>query len=148
MNCSYCERPILNKGSLRAHEMVCKSNPNRKKHYRSPKSGAQPGSTPWNKGLPNPRKGCWKYSFEEVFIENSPQDRSLIRKRVINDKLLEYKCACCGMEPVWQGKPLPLVLDHINGVNNDNRLENLRFVCSNCDSQLPTYKSKNRTRKN
>jgi len=39
---------------------------------------------------------------------------------------------------------MPLILDHINGVNNDNRLENLRFVCSNCDSQLDTYKSRNR----
>jgi len=41
------------------------------------------------------------------------------------------------------GKPMPLILDHINGINNDNRIENLRFVCSNCDTQLPTYKSKN-----
>jgi hypothetical protein len=36
-----------------------------------------------------------------------------------------------------------LILDHINGYNNDNRIENLRFVCSNCDSQLDTYKSRN-----
>lgn len=50
-----------------------------------------------------------------------------------------------GLGSEWQGKPMPLILDHINGINNDNRLENLRFVCSNCDSQLPTYKSKNRT---
>lgn len=40
------------------------------------------------------------------------------------------------------GKPLVLILDHKNGVNNDNRLENLRFVCSNCDSQLETYKNR------
>lgn len=39
---------------------------------------------------------------------------------------------------------MPLILDHVNGINNDNRIENLRFVCSNCDSQLHTYKSKNR----
>ena len=44
----------------------------------------------------------------------------------------------------WCGKPMPLILDHINGINNDNRLENLRFVCSNCDSQLDTYKSRNK----
>jgi len=53
-------------------------------------------------------------------------------------------CECCKIGPEWMGKPMPLILDHINGVNNDNRLENLRFVCSNCDTQLETYKSKNR----
>ena len=39
---------------------------------------------------------------------------------------------------------MDLVLDHINGVNNDNRLENLRFLCNNCDSQLPTFKARNK----
>ena len=39
---------------------------------------------------------------------------------------------------------IPLVLDHINGRANDDRLENLRLVCCNCDAQLPTYKSKNK----
>ena len=37
---------------------------------------------------------------------------------------------------------MPLILDHINGINNDNRIENLRFLCSNCDSIQSTYKSK------
>ena len=61
----------------------------------------------------------------------------------LKENLINYECACCGIGPIWQNKPMPLILDHINGVNNDNRLENLRFVCSNCDSQLSTYKSKN-----
>jgi single-stranded DNA-specific DHH superfamily exonuclease len=42
---------------------------------------------------------------------------------------------------------MPLILDHINGINDDNRLENLRFLCSNCDSIQDTYKSKNRKNK-
>jgi hypothetical protein len=41
------------------------------------------------------------------------------------------------------GKTMPLILDHVNGVNNDNRLENLRFLCSNCDSIQDTYKNRN-----
>ena len=57
--------------------------------------------------------------------------------------LIPYYCSVCKIEPMWQSKSLTLVLDHINGSNNDNRLENLRFVCPNCDSQLPTFKSKN-----
>lgn len=44
----------------------------------------------------------------------------------------------------WMNKPIPLVLDHINGDGLDDRLENLRLVCCNCDAQLPTYKSKNK----
>ena len=81
---------------------------------------------------------------EEVFVENSSYARCGLKKRIINQNLLLKQCAICGIPPEWQGKPMSLVLDHINGVNNDNRLENLRFVCHNCDSQLPTYKSRNR----
>ena len=91
----------------------------------------------------NKRRGN-TFSNEEVFIEQSTYPRHAVKGRVIKQKLLEYKCQCCGIGPEWLGKPMPLILDHINGVNNDNRLTNLRFVCSNCDSQLPTYKSKNR----
>jgi 5-methylcytosine-specific restriction endonuclease McrA len=42
------------------------------------------------------------------------------------------------------GKIMPLILDHINGISNDNRIENLRFLCSNCDSIQDTYKGRNR----
>ena len=84
---------------------------------------------------------------EEVFVENSTYARHRLKARIIKQQMLPYECAVCGMPPVWNNQPMSLVLDHINGVNNDNRLENLRFVCHNCDSQLPTYKSRNITRK-
>ena len=54
-----------------------------------------------------------------------------------------YKCSICGLEPFWNGKELTLTLDHINGINNDDRLENLRWVCPNCDRQLSTFSGKN-----
>lgn len=53
------------------------------------------------------------------------------------------KCELCGITE-WQGKPLVVIIDHISGNSDDNRLENLRLVCSNCDANLPTYKSKNK----
>lgn len=52
-------------------------------------------------------------------------------------------CWICDIKE-WKGKPLPFILDHKNGNYKDNRVENLRLVCSNCDSQLSTYKSKNK----
>ncbi|RDH78773.1 HNH endonuclease [Mycolicibacterium moriokaense] len=53
-------------------------------------------------------------------------------------------CAICGEAAMWKGLPLALVLDHIDGDPTNNRRENLRLVCPNCDSQLPTYKARNR----
>jgi hypothetical protein len=51
-------------------------------------------------------------------------------------------CSICNKD-TWMDKPMPLVLDHIDGNPMDHRRENLRMVCGNCDMQLPTYKAKN-----
>lgn len=60
------------------------------------------------------------------------------------------KCDICGCNPIWNDKELVFVLDHIDGDASNNRRENLRLVCPNCDSQLDTFKSKNKksTRRN
>lgn len=56
----------------------------------------------------------------------------------------DYKCEICGLDNEWNSKPLNFILDHIDGDASNNRRENLRLVCHNCDSQLDTYKSKNK----
>lgn len=82
-------------------------------------------------------------SIEEVFIENGSSQTSVVRRKVIKHNLLEYKCAECNIS-TWREKDLALHLDHINGINNDHRLENLRFLCPNCHSQTETYCGKNK----
>ena len=82
-----------------------------------------------------------KVKTEDLF-NNKKHPRVVIRKRIIKENLIPYKCAICGIDS-WNGKRLSLELDHINGINNDNRLENLRFLCPNCHSQTSTYGSKN-----
>ena len=54
------------------------------------------------------------------------------------------RCAICDLPDEWNGADLALVLDHVDGDSANNARENLRLICPNCDSQLPTYKSKNK----
>lgn len=83
------------------------------------------------------------YSLDEILVKDSTYANiSSLKRRLLKENRLEYKCACCGISE-WQGKPLTLQLDHINGINNDHRIENLRFLCPNCHSQTETYAGKN-----
>lgn len=89
-----------------------------------------------------------RYTDEEIFVENAPFDvrgthGPTLRKRFIAKGHPEI-CANCHTTATWQGKPLKLQLDHINGNNRDNREENLRFLCPNCHSQTHTYAGRNK----
>ena len=84
-----------------------------------------------------------KRSVENIFIENSTADQKTLRSWYKKGEYTKYKCSICGQEPFWNGQELSLILDHINGHNKDDRLENLRWVCPNCNQQLPTTNGKN-----
>lgn len=75
---------------------------------------------------------------DNIFIKNSTASQHTLRKYYLKGNYTDYVCSVCGQPPIWQGKELTLILDHINGINNDDRLENLRWVCPNCDMQLET----------
>lgn len=88
-----------------------------------------------------------KRTAENIFIENSTAVQSTLRRYYKNGNYTEYKCAICGQKPFWNGQTLTLILDHINGKNHDDRLENLRWVCPNCNQQLDTTGGKNQNHK-
>lgn len=79
-----------------------------------------------------------KRCIENIFIENSDCTQAVLRRHYILIANSEYVCSICGQEPYWHGKELTLILDHINGNNKDDRFENLRWVCPNCNQQLET----------
>ena len=82
---------------------------------------------------------------EEIFVEDSPVHQTTLRRRYLSGEYTPYICSICGQEPVWQGKELTLILDHINGHNHDDRLENLRWICPNCNQQLDTFSGRNKS---
>lgn len=80
---------------------------------------------------------------DEVLTADSKYSRKTAKRCILRNKIIEYKCVICGQPPEWNGKKLTLTLDHINGINNDHRISNLRFLCPNCNSQTDTFGSRN-----
>lgn len=83
-----------------------------------------------------------KYTDDDIFVEDSTySNRTSIKKRLRTHR--EFYCDSCGLDEVWNGKPIVLQLEHINGIHNDNRFENLSLLCPNCHSQTSTFAGRN-----
>jgi len=84
------------------------------------------------------------YTLDEILIEKSPyKNICSLKKRLVREDKLEYKCEECDNTGIHNDKKLVLQLDHINGICSDHRLHNLRFLCPNCHSQTPTFSGRN-----
>lgn len=81
--------------------------------------------------------------IDSVLTTNSNYKRTHLKKRLYQLGLKQRKCEICGQGEIWKGRKMSLILDHINGIANDNRLENLRIVCPNCNATLDTHCGKN-----
>jgi 5-methylcytosine-specific restriction endonuclease McrA len=82
-----------------------------------------------------------------MMIENSHFSRKTLRTKILKESTIEYKCQKCGNDGMWNGEKITLQLEHINGINNDHRIENLLFLCPNCHSQTKTYGGRNASMK-
>ena len=81
--------------------------------------------------------------LDQVMVENSPYRRGQLKDRLFAAGLKQRSCEICGQGEIWNGRRMSLVLDHINGVSNDHRLENLQVVCANCAATLETHCGRN-----
>lgn len=77
--------------------------------------------------------------IEYILVAESTYSRRSLKNRLWAADLKPRHCELCGQGELWQGRPMGLILDHINGVRDDHRLENLRIVCPNCAVTLDTH---------
>jgi hypothetical protein len=92
--------------------------------------------------LPNGRPPT-RRPLDEVLVEGSPVRGTKLKERIYAAGLKQRACELCGQGEAWNGRRMALILDHINGVRDDNRLENLRIVCANCNATLETHCGRN-----
>jgi hypothetical protein len=78
-------------------------------------------------------------ALTEVLTEHSTIARTALKERLYEAGLKERRCELCGQGERWNGMQMSLIIDHENGVRDDNRLENLRIVCPNCAATLETH---------
>lgn len=85
--------------------------------------------------------------LKNILVQKSSYSRSSLKSRLYKEGLKNRECEMCGQGENWNGNKMSLILDHINGIFNDNRIENLRMLCANCNATLSTNGGKNCSKK-
>lgn len=80
-----------------------------------------------------------KIPLNKILVEHSTYSRSNLKRRLYEENLKQPRCEMCGQGEIWRGRHMSMILDHTNGVRDDNRLENLQIVCPNCAATLDTH---------
>jgi hypothetical protein len=81
--------------------------------------------------------------IDRILVRGSTYPRGHLKRRLYSEGLKERRCELCDQGELWRGRRMSLILDHANGVADDNRLENLRIVCPNCAATLDTHCGRN-----
>lgn len=133
VNCQFCNRAV-SKSNIRIHELSCAPNACEELKERRREIAKLANAASIEK----------KQLRRENNIQLLPFDQlNNAEKRIVVMREQNHKCAECGIDEIWNNKPLKFDLDHVSGDRLDETRGNLRFLCPNCHSQTPTYKTGN-----